>query len=476
MTRKTVIAVDLGAESGRVMAVHYDGNRFDLEELNRFMNPVTDVHGTLYWDILHLWRNIKDGIEKGKQYNPLSIGVDTWAIDFALIDDEGNLKSNPVMYRDRRTDGMMEAVFEKVPKREVFEQTGIQFMQINTLYQMVSLIEANPSNFCNVDTFLTIPDLINYWLTGNMTCEFTNATTTQMFNPKTGEWAWDMFKKLGIPDYAFPDVVQPGTKVGEYQGIPVIAPATHDTGSAVAGVPTQNTNYAYISSGTWSLVGVEVPEAIINDDAFDANVTNEGGLNGTYRLLKNVMGLWILQQCRATWASEGHDYSYSDLVTLAQEAGSLKFIFDVDDARFLVAGNHPQHVQDWCAENNLPIPQTHGEIVRCVLESLALKYRAVLEKIEAISGQAVDVVHIVGGGTQNELLNQFTADAIGKTVITGPIEATVLGNAIVQFIANGAITNLSEARAVITNMGVTQIYQPQDTDKWESAYQKLLKI
>ena len=476
MTRKTVIAVDLGAESGRVMAVHYDGNRFDLEELNRFMNPVTDVHGTLYWDILHLWRNIKDGIEKGKQYNPLSIGVDTWAIDFALIDDEGNLKSNPVMYRDRRTDGMMEAVFAKVPKREVFQQTGIQFMQINTLYQMMSLVQSSSEALKMAYTFLTIPDLLNYWLTGHKACEFTNATTTQMFNPKTGEWAWELIRKLNIPEHIFPEIVQPGTTLGHYDGIPVIAPATHDTGSAVAGVPTQNANYAYISSGTWSLVGVEVPEAIINDDAFDANVTNEGGLNGTYRLLKNVMGLWILQQCRATWQSQGYDYDYNDLVQLAKEHETLQFIVDVDDSRFLVAGNHPQHIQDWCSENNLPIPQTHGEIVRCVLESLALKYRAVLEKIEAISGQAVDVVHIVGGGTQNELLNQFTADAIGKTVITGPIEATVLGNAIVQFIANGAITNLSEARAVITNMGVTQIYQPQDTDKWESAYQKLLKI
>lgn len=476
MSRKTVIAVDLGAESGRVMAVHFDGIQFELEELHRFPNPVTEVHGTLYWDILHLWRNIQTGIEKGKQYNPLSIAVDTWAIDFALLDEKGDLLANPVMYRDSRTDGMMEKVFEIVPKREVFEQTGIQFMQINTLYQMMSLVDAKSPLLNQAKTFLTIPDLLNYWLTGVKVCEFTNATTTQMFNPKTGTWAFDMLEKLGIPTHIFPEIVQPGSKIGEYDGIPVIAPATHDTGSAVAGVPTQSENYAYISSGTWSLVGIEVADAIISDESFDANVTNEGGLSGSYRLLKNVMGLWILQQCRATWASEGQEYNYSELVELAEQSESLKYLIDVDDSRFLTAGNHPQHIQAWCSEHNLAVPQTHGEIVRCVLESLALKYHAVLEKIQSISGQSIDILHIVGGGTQNELLNQFTANATGKTVITGPIEATVIGNASVQFIASGELENIAQARQIIAEMGVTRSYQAQDTSRWEMAYQKLLKL
>lgn len=465
---KTVIAVDLGAESGRVMAVHFDGNHFRLEELHRFPNPVTQVHGTLYWDILHLWRNIQEGIHKGKQYNPLSIGVDTWAIDFALLDEQGNLLSNPVMYRDHRTDGMMEKAFAQIPKREIFEQTGIQFMQINTLYQLMSLVDS--PQLKSAATFLTIPDLLNYWMTGEKACEFTNATTTQMFNPKTGTWATELLEKLGIPTHIFPDVVPPGTKLGEYEGIPVIAPATHDTGSAVAGIPTQSKNYAYISSGTWSLVGVEVSQAVINDQAFDANVTNEGGLDNTYRLLKNVMGLWILQQCRATW---GNQHSYDDLVQLAKEQEPLKFIVDVDDPRFLVAGNHPQHIQDWSKEHQQPIPQTHGEIVRCVLESLALKYRTVIDSIEAISGQSIDVIHIVGGGTQNELLNQFTANATGKTIITGPIEATVLGNAAVQFIANGVLENIHQARQIIAQMGITQTYHPADTEQWEAVYQSI---
>ncbi|MGJ3238244.1 MAG: rhamnulokinase [Anaerolineae bacterium] len=475
MARKTVIAVDLGAESGRVMAVHYDGHRFELEELHRFSNPVTEVRGTLYWDILHLWRHIQQGIEAGKRYQPLSIGVDTWAIDFVLLDAQGNLLSNPVMYRDQRTAGMMETVFSRVPKRDVFAQTGIQFMPINTLYQMMSLVETESPLLVHAQTFLTIPDLVNYWLTGNAVCEFTNATTTQMLDPTTGTWAKPMLEQLDIPTHILPKIVPPGTQLGEYEGIAVIAPATHDTGSAVAGVPTQRADYAYISSGTWSLVGVEVPDAVINDQAFEANVTNEGGLDGHYRLLKNVMGLWILQQCRARWAEAGHAYSYADLVSLAQETEPLQFVIDVDDSRFLTAGDHPQHIQDWCQEHNQPVPQTQGEIVRCVLESLALKYQTVLDSIQAIARQSVGAIHIVGGGTQNELLNQFTANATGKTVIAGPSEATVLGNASVQFIANGELTSIAEARGVIAGMGVTRTYHPQDNPAWQRASHKLFK-
>ncbi len=473
MALQTVLAVDLGAESGRVMAVHFDGTRFELDELHRFTNPTTHIRGTLYWDVLHLWRNIKQGIELGKTYHPLSIGVDTWAVDFALLDKQGNLLANPVMYRDSRTDGMMDAVFNIVPKRDVFEQTGIQFIQINTLYQMMSLVQSQSPVLANAHTFLTIPDLLHYWLTGALVCEFTNATTTQMFNPRTGTWAAAMLNKLDIPTTIFPEIVSPGTRLGHYDGIPVIAPATHDTGSAVAGVPTTNPNYAYISSGTWSLVGLEVKEAMISDAAYDANITNEGGIEGTYRLLKNVMGLWILQQCRATWANEGHDYSYDALVHLASNAAPLKTIVDVDDGRFLTAGDHPQRIRDWCAERGESIPQAQGDIVRCVLESLALKYRYVLETLQQISGQTIDVIHIVGGGTQNTLLNQFSADATGIPVVTGPTEATVFGNAAVQFIALGELSSIGEARQIIANMGVTQNYQPRQTPQWNDAYHRL---
>lgn len=476
MTRRTVLAVDLGAESGRVMAVHFDGTRFELEELHRFANPVTSVRGTLHWDILHLWRNIQEGIEKGKAFQPASIGVDTWAIDFGLLDAQGNLLANPVMYRDARTDGMMEETYARVPRREVFEQTGIQMMQINTLYQMMSLVKSKSPLLETAATFLTIPDLLNYWLTGAKVCEFSNATTTQMFNPRAGTWAVDMLEKLGIPTRILPEIVPPGTKLGAYEGIPVIAPAVHDTGSAVAGVPAIVENYAYISSGTWSLVGQEVPRAIINDAAYAANVTNEGGVENTYRLLKNVMGLWILQQCRAVWANEGYIYNYADLVTLASEAPPLDVLIDVDDARFLPAGDHPAHIRAWCIEHGVNPPETHGAVVRCVLESLALKYRAVLDNLVQISGQAVETIQIVGGGAHNHLLNQLTADATGIPVVAGPAEATVLGNAAVQLIALGELRDIAEARQIIARMDGMQHYQPVHSSGWDDALEILKSV
>lgn len=473
MARKTVLAVDLGAESGRVMAVHFDGERLDLEELHRFPNPMIEVHSTLHWDILHLWRNIQQGIEAGKIHDPVSIGVDGWGVDFALLDAQGNLIANPVAYRDGRTDGMMDVTFQNVSKQDIFEATGIQFMSINTLYQLVSLINSNSPQLDIAQTFLTIPDLINYWLTGTAVCEFTNATTTQMINPLKRTWALEILEKAGIPTHVFPQVINPGTHLGQYEGISVIASATHDTGSAVAAVPTNTKHFAYISSGTWSLVGLEVETPIMNHAAFEANLTNEGGVENTFRLLKNVMGLWIIQQCRATWAAEGQDYSYAETVELAEATTPLAYVVDVDDARFLTPGDHPKHIMDWCIEHNQPTPQKHGEIVRCVLESLALKYRGVLKDLQSISGQAVDVIHIVGGGTQNTLLNQLTADATGIPVITGPIEATVLGNAIVQLIALGEIGNISEARHLIANMQITHTYQPAQNNDWHSAAQRL---
>jgi len=460
MARKTVLAIDLGAESGRVMAVHFDGSHFELEELHRFANPVTTVRDTLYWDILHLWRNIQEGIELGKAHHPVSLGVDTWAVDFALLDAQGSLLANPVMYRDLRTIGMMDAVYERVPRREVFAQTGIQIMQINTLYQMMSLVRSGSPLLDTAHTFLTIPDLLNYWLTGVKACEFTNATTTQMFNPRTGTWATSMLETLGMPTRILPEIIPPGTRLGSYEGIPVIAPATHDTGSAVAAVPTTNKNFAYISSGTWSLVGLEIPEAILNDAAYEANVTNEGGVNSTYRLLKNVMGLWILQQCRTSWMRHGLNYTYDTLVALAMRAETSHFRLDVDDVRFLTAGDHPQRIRDWCRENAHPEPETHGQIVRLVLDSLAITYHDTLERLQKIANQPIEALHIIGGGSQNEFLNQLTANATGLPVMAGPAEATVLGNAAVQFIALGELGSIAEARQIIADMAATTRYEP----------------
>jgi rhamnulokinase len=472
MKEITVLAVDLGAESGRVMAVHYSGKGLRLEELHRFQNLPVKVQGTIHWDFLSLWRNIQLGIDKGSVYQPASLGVDTWGVDFGLLDSHGDLIGNPVHYRDERTNGMMGKVFQRVPKSEVYHRTGIQFMPLNTLYQMMSLVESGSPQLEIASTFLTSPDLINYWMTGEKVCEFTNATTTQMYNPHTGNWDSELMDKLGIPTHLFPEIVTPGTRLGEYQGIPVIAPACHDTGSAVAAVPTNTKEYAYISSGTWSLVGLEVSEPVINSDSLNANITNEGGVYGTYRLLKNVTGMWILQQCREDWAQQGDNYSYDDLVRMASSAPPLKWLIDPNDLIFLTQGDHPERIRSWCKQTGQEVPDTRGAVVRCVLESLAIACRRVLEELSALSGMQIKVIHIVGGGSQNELLNQITADATGIPVQAGPVEATVMGNALVQFITLGELKDIQEARDMVAQMDALKTYQPQDTGMWDQAYQK----
>jgi rhamnulokinase len=472
----TVLAVDLGAESGRVMAIHFDGHCLSFEELSRFSNPLTTIHGTTYWDFLHLWREITAGIERGKEFHPASVGVDAWGVDFALLDAQGRLLGSPVYYRDPRTDGMMDVVFSRVPREEVFARTGIQFMPINTLYQVVSLVESGSPQLGAAETFLTVPDLLNYWLTGEKVCEFTNATTTQMYDPRAGAWALDMLRTLGIPPHIFPEIVPPGTRLGEYEGIPVIAPATHDTGSAVAGVPTATDCYAYISSGTWSLVGLEVAQPIICDDALAANVTNEGGVYDTFRLLKNVMGLWIIQQCRATWAGKGSYRDYAALAVLAEAARPLYSLVNPDDPRFLAPGDHPTLIREMCRETGQVVPQTKGAVLRCALDSLALKYHQVLDRLQALAGITIESIHIVGGGSQNQVLNQATANATGLPVVTGPVEATVLGNALVQLIALGEVADIQEGRRLVAESSSLTTYTPQQADRWRAARTRFDKL
>lgn len=472
MMEHIVLAVDLGAESGRVMAVGYAGDTLRLQELHRFPNLPVSVRGRLYWDALRLWHDVQTGLATGLALGPASIGVDTWGVDFALLDAQGALIGNPVHYRDRRTEGMPERVFDRVGRATVFEATGIQFLPINTLYQLVSLVESQAPQLDIARTFLTMPDLLNYWLTGAQVCEFTNATTTQLFNPRAGGWATELIAALGIPTSIFPPIVQPGTPLGQYQGVTVLAPACHDTGSAVAAVPTRTPRYAYISSGTWSLVGLEVVEPVINPAALAANVTNEGGVAGTYRLLKNVMGLWIIQQCRRVWEAEGHAYSYDDLTQMAQGAPALRSFIDPNETRFLPPGDHPRLVQAFCAEHGQPPPATHGEIVRCVLDSLALAYRDVLDTLNTLVGYPAEVIHIVGGGARNTLLCQLTANATGLPVVAGPVEATVIGNALVQLIALGELANMDEARQLVAAASDLRRYEPQATDAWDDAYQR----
>ncbi len=470
MTNKRVVAIDLGAESGRVIAASFNGQSLELQVIHRFPNVPVRARTTLYWDALRLFHDMTEGIAAAKRSSAVdSIGIDTWGVDWALLDRNGELIGSPVHYRDSRTDGMMEWVFERVPKRTLFERTGIQFMQINGLYSLASLVKNCSPQLDIAAHFLTIADLFNYWLTGAKTCEFTHVTTQQMFNPRTGNWDWETLNAVGIPTGIFGEIVPSGTSLGEYDGIKVIAPAVHDTGSAVVAVPTITRDYCYISSGTWSLIGLEMPQPIINDDSYRANLTNEGGVEGTYRLLKNIMGLWLIQQSRATWRASGQDYTYETLIELAAAAEPFRSLFDPDDPVFLPPGDMPARIQRLCADSGQPIPETPGQILRSIMESLALKYRFVLDNLIAISAQPVERIHIIGGGTQNTLLCQMTANACQRPVYAGPVEATALGNAIVQLIALGELGSVAEARQMLADSLDLAVYRPSDADAWAEA-------
>ncbi|KAA3658512.1 MAG: rhamnulokinase [Chloroflexi bacterium] len=476
MAKKTVLAVDLGAESGRVIAVAFNGRSLTQKELHRFPNIAVTINGTLHWDFLRLWHDIQVGIEKGKALNPASIGVDTWGVDFGLLDKQGNLIGNPVHYRDSRTDDMMARVLDSVSRAEIFAQTGIQFLALNTLYQLMSLVENNSPQLDIADTLLFSPDLINYWLTGQKVSELSIASTSQMYDQLTNTWATGLLDKLTIPHHILPEVVPSGTHLGDYEGIPVIAPACHDTGSAVAAVPTTTADFAYLSSGTWSLLGLELPQPIISDAALSANVTNEGGVYGTVRLLKNLMGMWLLQQSRAAWAAQHESFSYAELVEMAQKAQPFRSFINVNDPLFMKHGDMPKRIQSFCQHTRQPVPHSKGEIVRSILESLAMAYRETLAKITAVSSHQVNVIHIVGGGCQNKLLNQMTANATGVPVVTGPIEATVIGNAVVQLIALGEIADINQARSIIAHMDELEQYEPQETAVWEEEYGRYQEI
>lgn len=480
------LAIDLGAESGRVMAGLFDGTQVRLEELHRFPNGPVHVAETMRWDLLRLWSEIQTGLAKAAARfgaNIVSAGVDTWGVDFVLLSKTGEMLGQPYHYRDRRTRGTMEQTFQRVPRGEVFAQTGVQFMEINSLYQMVAMNQSNGPLLQLADRFLMIPDFFHWLLSGSRVVEFTNATTSQMFHPIERNWSFDLFRKLNLPTQMFGEVVAPGTKLGTLRedvarrtGLPrlnVVAPATHDTASAVAAIPTENTgkaNWAYISSGTWSLMGLELPHAVLTQRALDLNVTNEGGIDGTYRLLKNIMGLWLVQECRRSFERNGTACDYAVLAAAAGDAKPFRAFVDPDDPAFLAPQDMPEAIRDWCRKSDQEIPDTPGSIVRLVLESLALKYRTVLEWLEELSGERVEVIHIVGGGTQNELLNQFTANSTGRPVVTGPIEATALGNILVQARAAGAVGSLREIRSVVRASSTMKTYEPRETSAWNEAH------
>lgn len=486
------LAIDLGAESGRVVAGLWNGKTIRLEEIHRFPNGPVYLGDSLRWDVVRLWAEIQNGLSlAARKYGKgiVSVGADTWGVDYVLLSRSDEMLGQPFAYRDARTNGMMEKAFRKVPRTKIFAQTGLQFMQFNTLYQLLAHQQACPEMLEKADALLLMPDFIHWALCGSRVVEFTNGTTTQCMHPLTRNWATGLLKRFGLPTGIFPKVVPPGTRLGVLRAglaertglskINVVAPPTHDTASAVAGVPTANTgkaNWAYLSSGTWSLMGVEVKQASLGARTQELNLTNEGGLDGTYRLLKNIMGLWLVQQCKRAFDARGRKYEYGELARLAAKAPALRSIVNPDDARFLNPPDMPKAIQAFCRETKQPVPRTEGELVRCAYESLALKYREVLGWLEELAGTGIEVIHIVGGGSQSRILNQFTADACQRPVVTGPVEATAMGNLLVQVRASGELSSLAEMRQVIRRSSDVAVFKPGKAAAWEDASARFARL
>jgi rhamnulokinase len=482
-----LLAFDYGASSGRAILGQFDGSRLTLDEIHRFSNDPVFVSDSLYWDILRLFYEMKQGILKAAAHSGKdisSIGIDTWGVDIGLLDKDGKLLGNPLHYRDSNTEGMMEKVFRIVPDHEVYERTGIQFQPFNTLYQLFSLQSANSHLLKNASTMLFIPDLLRYFLTGEKTCEYTIASTSQMINADKGSWDTELLDKLNIPTDILPEIINPGNITGKLTEklsrelivgqIPVVAVAEHDTGSAVISVPSLDETSAYLSSGTWSLLGVESPKPVINKMTFGTNYTNEGGYNRSTRLLKNIMGLWIFQECKRAWDKEGTPMSFGELTDLAYSARPFAAFIDPDDNSFYSPGGMPDKIRSYCEKTGQPVPVSKAEIVRCIMESLALKYRMAVEELEQIVGYKISSIHIVGGGSKNTILSQFTANATNKRIIAGPVEATAIGNILVQLIAMKEIKNLNEGRELVRNSFSLKEYLPQEN--WDEAYSRFLNI
>jgi len=484
---RNYLAFDLGAESGRAMLGSIGDEVLTLEELHRFPNIPVRLPTGLYWDTLRLFHEILQGLIaacRGRKIQLAGVGVDTWGVDFALLGADGALVDNPRHYRDARNNGMLERTFAVVPREEIFAHTGIQFMQLNTLYQLHAMKLADSPALQVARTFLMMPDLFNYWLTGVMRCELTDASTTQFYNPVKKRWAFELLERLGLPTTIFPEIVSPGTLLGpllphvaEETGageVPVYATCCHDTASAVAAVPAEGDGWCYISSGTWSLMGVELAEPIINQRSLELNFTNEIGAAGTVRFLKNIAGMWLLQECRRAWALEGREYSYDELAQLAAAAPPFTAVIDPD--AFLEPGRMPEKIADFCRRSGQPTPEPPGPMCRTILESLALRYRQVLESLESLLGSRIERIHIVGGGSRNRVLNQFVADATGRPVIAGPAEATAAGNVAVQAIGAGLLRDLREARALIERSFPLSVFEPDPQADWDEAYRRFLAL
>lgn len=486
----TFLALDLGAESGRAISGAWDGSRLELEPVHRFANRPVFIRDSLHWDVLSLYAGLEEGlaahVRRGAELR--SIGIDTWGVDFALLAPDDTLVGQPYHYRDHRTDGMFAKAFQRLSREEIFGLTGLQFLQFNTLYQLLAMQDTGASALQSAATLLLMPDLFNFWLSGEKRSEWTVASTSQLCDPRSRTWSKPLLDAFGLPAGILPPIVEPGTVLGPLlrsvaervglSGSPVqvVTPASHDTGSAVVAVPATTPHFGYISSGTWSLVGTEMAAPVLGEAALRYNFTNEGGVDNTSRLLKNIGGLWLVQECRRIWQRDGRERSYAELAAAAERAPAFRALVDPNHHDFLAPSDMPRAIRARCRATGELVPEDEGSTVRCALESLALAYRRTFEELAEVTGRPVDTIHIVGGGAQNRLLCQFTANACGLPVVAGPVEATALGNLLVQMMADGILHGLADARDVVRRSTVVEYYEPRDRDIWDEAYDRYQRI
>lgn len=484
----TMIAVDLGAQSGRVALGRFDGEQLEVAEVHRFPNVPVRVRGTLHWDVLRLFGDVLDGLRAASRDGGHvdSVGVDSWAVDFGLLDRRGELLRNPVHYRDARRAAAFGRVLASVPARELYERTGIQLIPINTVFELAAMAAEHDPALDAAETLLMIPDLLHHWLGGPLAVELTNATTTQCYDPRAGGWALDVLERLGIPARLFPAVVEPATVLGplarevaqdvRLEGASIVAGATHDTAAAVAAVPFRRRGSAYVSAGTWSLVGLEVEEPVVDERTFAANLTNEGGVAGTVRLLRNVTGLWLLHECQRAWALEDRREDVAELLERARAAPPLRSLVDPDDPMLAEPGDMPARISRLCAATGQPQPEDDAALVRCILESIALAHARAAELLREATGAAPSEIHVVGGGARNELLCRFTASAAGVPVLAGPAEATTIGNLAAQAIALGELSSLEEARELVRASFEPEEYEPEQPELWREAHERFAAL
>ena len=482
-----LVAVDLGAQSGRVALGRFDGRRLSVEEVHRFANVPVRVHGTLNWDILGLYANVLDGLRMASARTAVdAVAVDSWGVDFGLVDRAGRLVQNPVHYRDARRAVAVDRLLARVTPRELYTRTGIQLLPINTIFELAAMAGEDDPALETAERLLLIPDLLHYWLSGSRTTEFTNATTTQCLDAQSGGWATDLLDRLNVPSRLLPEIVPPATTLGPVLddvaaetglgSATVVAAATHDTAAAVAAVPLRDDRSAFLSVGTWSLVGVESSEPVVTDASYEANLTNEGGVAGTWRILRNVTGLWLLHECRRTWALEDRNYAHEELLALARSAPPLRSFIDPNDVSFAEPGHMPAKIADYCTRSGQEAPREVGAVVRCILESLALKHAETVDLISGATGRQLDDLYVVGGGANNELLCAWTAEAADRQVLAGPAEATVIGNMLVQAIALGEISSLADARDVVRASLAPATYEPHGSHEWREARERFAAL